>query len=328
LATNAVGAGKIASGAINNSALIGSGVVTGTNIASSTISTSNLNFTVPTIGGTNSWTGTNTFSGTFSVTTASGNAVFTPTIQATNGLTSTNGFIFINGSTPTLNFQNAAGSVSYGQVFSSPTQTVLGFGSNAFVLQTSQFAMNIGGSTAFTFSSAGQINCASNVASATGLFVNSTYGTQYAYGIDNSSAKIYVGNGAIPAATLTQTVFQITGAGYQPGGGSWLASSDIRVKQNITPYTKTINDLSSLSPVSYEYNGEYGTVEDGKTHVGFVAQNLIGTPFESMISQTDYKDPVTDEITEIYSVNTTELSFALLNAVMELNARLKALEEK
>jgi hypothetical protein len=84
----------------------------------------------------------------------------------------------------------------------------------------------------------------------------------------------------------------------------------------------------SLNPVSYEYNGEYGTVEDGKTHVGFVAQNLIGTPFESMLGQTDYKDPVKDEITKIYSVNTTELTFALLNAVMELNARLEALEEK
>jgi hypothetical protein len=63
-----------------------------------------------------------------------------------------------------------------------------------------------------------------------------------------------------------------------------LALSDNRTKKNIQTYTKTLNDLFTLSPVSYEYNGNYGTISDGKTYTGFVAQDLFQTPFASMVT--------------------------------------------
>lgn len=147
--------------------------------------------------------------------------------------------------------------------------------------------------------------------------------TQYIFGPTSGSWA----RAGTPKITwdLTAGNFSIAGAGYQPGGGPWLALSDNRTKKNIQTYTKTLNDLFALSPVSYEYNGNYGTISDGKTYTGLVAQSLIGTPFESMLGTQDYKDPDTGEVTEIYTINANELVYALLNAIKALDARITAL---
>lgn len=187
-----------------------------------------------------------------------------------------------------------------------------------------------------------------------GLTIAGSYntGTGYYAGLGGANTTVYVGSGQVqiqPAAG-TQYIFNttaagfaissvtkfffdlstgnltISGAGYQPGGGPWLATSDGRTKKNVQNYTKALDDLFTLSPVSYEYNGNYGTIEDGKTYTGFVAQDLLQTPFASMVTTKEYKDPKTNEITQVYVVNTAELVFALLNAVKDLDSRVKALE--
>jgi hypothetical protein len=68
----AVQSTNIASGAINSSSLIGAGVIQGTNIATSTIDATKLSFSVPSLSGTNTWTATNTFSQSVTITAAGG----------------------------------------------------------------------------------------------------------------------------------------------------------------------------------------------------------------------------------------------------------------
>ena len=50
--------------------------------------------------------------------------------------------------------------------------------------------------------------------------------------------------------------------------------SDERVKTNIRPYQKGIADLMKINPVSYNFNGKYGSVDDHRIHVGVLAQDL------------------------------------------------------
>jgi hypothetical protein len=64
----------------------------------------------------------------------------------------------------------------------------------------------------------------------------------------------------------------ITGNAFKPGGGSWAATSDDRVKRNVRPYSAGLADVCELLPIAFEYNGEGGTADDGVTHYGLSAQ--------------------------------------------------------
>jgi hypothetical protein len=154
-----------------------------------------------------------------------------------------------------------------------------------------------------------------------------TLGTITFDGLGNAF-EVGGGSGTIISSNLTNGNFTITGAGFQPGGGLWTTTSDARVKSNVAPYQLSVADLETLNPVTYTYNGLYGTVNNGKTHHGFIAQDVLNTPFQSMVDTYTHEDKETNTSTEIYSINTTQLVFALLNAVKELNQRIAALEAK
>ena len=70
-----------------------------------------------------------------------------------------------------------------------------------------------------------------------------------------------------PSGNLT-----VVGNGFKPGGGSWAAASDDRVKRNARPYSAGLSDICDLLPIAFEYNGEGGTTDDGVTHYGLSAQ--------------------------------------------------------
>jgi hypothetical protein len=86
--------------------------------------------------------------------------------------------------------------------------------------------------------------------------------------------------------------------------------------------------LKQLRPVNYIYNGEYGTPDGGPIQTGLIAQEVLTTPLSSMVGTRVYTDPNTGVETTLYDVNTNQLVFALINAVKELDARVKALEPK
>jgi hypothetical protein len=89
-----------------------------------------------------------------------------------------------------------------------------------------------------------------------------------------------------------------------------------------------VSALNQLRPVNYIYNGDYGTPENGIVQTGLIAQEVLTTPLASMVGTRVYTDPQTGQQTTLYDLNTNQLVFALINAVKELDARVKALEAK
>jgi hypothetical protein len=147
--------------------------------------------------------------------------------------------------------------------------------------------------------------------------------------IYNAGANLTFATSFSTRITVDSTKFEIfMSDAYKPGGGSWLASSDARLKKDVQAYTMGIADLNQLAPVSYEYNGLYGTKDNGKTYIGLVAQQVLTTPFAGMVGEYVYVDPDTKTETILYNVDSSQLVYALINAVKELSSKVAALEAK
>ena len=267
--------------------------------------------TVPQLSGTNSWTNTNTFSGTFSVTTPSGFASFTPTIQANNGLISTNGYLFINGSTPTLNFQNAGGTASYGQVLSGPTQTALVFGSNAFSIQS-------GGSFISTNLTVSNGEIVINASGGGGLL---------AFGPGGATASVYTApGGLIQLGVLSGNITQCTAAANSgtTSTGPYNNVSDARIKENVTELTSALSLISQLKGVYFNY---IDSPSLGR-QIGLIAQDVINVVPE-VVTKTEIPLPASYNETDTqYAVAYASLVPVLINAIKELEERVASLEAK
>lgn len=128
-----------------------------------------------------------------------------------------------------------------------------------------------------------------------------------------SSVSFTIQNGITPQAYGTTTFTNI---------------SDARVKKDEQRYTLGVDALNQLRPVTYQFNGLYGTSDNGKVYVGLIAQEVEQTAMANMVGPWVYTDPVTGVVTDLLSLNTSELVFTLINAVRELDARVKALEAR
>ncbi|MDR3385878.1 MAG: tail fiber domain-containing protein [Rudaea sp.] len=80
----------------------------------------------------------------------------------------------------------------------------------------------------------------------------------------------------------------ITGStAYKPGGGSWTATSDRRIKQDITTIHDALDTVMKLRPVNFHYTPEYRAMEGGladKPYQGFIAQEFADVFPEAVIS--------------------------------------------
>jgi hypothetical protein len=133
-------------------------------------------------------------------------------------------------------------------------------------------------------------------------------------------------NGAVvltvtPNGTSLNSTLTLTGtyAAYKSGGGSWTATSDERLKKNVENYSPGLSEVERLRPVKYEYNGTHPCAPDtGKTFVGLIAQEAQKV-FPSMVESMEHND-------DYLGLDSSELVYALVNAVKTLSARVQALE--
>jgi hypothetical protein len=143
--------------------------------------------------------------------------------------------------------------------------------------------------------------------------------------IVNSSAYFFYIGGNVVETLDYQGNLVIYGQGYKPGGGAWAASSDERVKRDIKPYQQGLKELSRLEPVSFAYNGQGGTQNDGKRYVGLVAQ-AARQAMPSLVHEMPEK--FNGKISGQLATDASELIFTLINAVKELSARVAQLEAR
>ncbi len=118
----------------------------------------------------------------------------------------------------------------------------------------------------------------------------------------------------------------IAGGAFKPNGGSWVATSDVRVKRDIFDFTASLTEIEKLRAVRFKYNGLGGTQDTGKEYVGVIAQEVEKVlPF--MVSSQRQKLHETDvQATDIKQVDPSAFTFVLINAVQELSRQNKQKE--
>lgn len=109
------------------------------------------------------------------------------------------------------------------------------------------------------------------------------------------------------------------GTASKPGGGSWTATSDARLKQDIKPYNDGLEMLLKINPVFYNYNQLSG-YDTAKQHIGVIAQDIqkVAPYMVSSFNKTGK---------EYLNVDNTAMTYMLINAVKEQQKEIEALKE-
>jgi len=127
-------------------------------------------------------------------------------------------------------------------------------------------------------------------------------------------------------------LFDTGGSATKPGGGSWSAPSDIRLKENVRDYEKGTAELMQVRVREWEHNGK-GGIQEGSKGLGVVADEIELVLPDTVNTYEGKLNPEDEETTDIKSVNPTEITWLLVKTVQEqqavieqLTARLEALE--
>jgi hypothetical protein len=134
----------------------------------------------------------------------------------------------------------------------------------------------------------------------------------------NLSQQGRVGIGRLPAANK----LEVEGDASKTTAGSWLANSDARIKQDITPVTGALAKLEQVRLVSFRYSDEYRaqhpSVED-RRYLNVVAQEFHEI-FPEHVKSSGEK---LADGAEILQVDTYPLTIYTAAAVQELHRELR-----
>jgi len=299
-------------GVLGNSAVTGSGTVVLDNSPSFTGTPTFAS--APTVGGYSVLTtntgvsagGNNTFTGTNSFSTA-------PTVGGYSVVTTNNlsGYAQLSGT------NNFTGANNY-----SSTASITATGTNA-----GNQRIGVTYSTYSSGLSAVSLQLAGNGVGV--LFDTSTYSLGLLNGFGGGSGTYLSITPISGAIGLSNNTLYTSAVDAIKGGSStaWIATSDIRLKNNIQDYTKGLDLLNQIKPRTWVYNGKGGSTQ-GAEGLGVVADE-IEQVLPSVIRTIPGKlNPEDTETTDIKHVDTTEITWLLVNAVKELSAKVTALEEQ
>jgi hypothetical protein len=161
--------------------------------------------------------------------------------------------------------------------------------------------------------------------------------------------------GALYIAPDASFTYNGNGNATKAGGGPWIAPSDARIKTVEGDYKLGLDEVMKLRPIRYRYKGndtdtktldrlspDGETLEragkaapfpasphrqvakDGKLFVGLVAQE-VEAAFPGMVTKrAGFVDG--EPVADLRDVDSSELIYALVNAVKTLTARIEALE--
>jgi hypothetical protein len=130
---------------------------------------------------------------------------------------------------------------------------------------------------------------------------------------------------SVPKLTFTASGIESnTDNVFKPTAGSWLGISDERLKTNIVDYSQGLAAIKSLRPVNFKFKDEvfFGSTSlaektNHKVCTGFIAQEVEKTELANMVIEgsNGYK-----------TLDVSEVTYALVNAVKELSEKLDAAE--
>nr|MBA2733301.1 tail fiber domain-containing protein [Acidobacteriota bacterium] len=162
----------------------------------------------------------------------------------------------------------------------------------------------------------------------TGIAIGSVpslnYGYIFAIEYPDFSSKVLAlnhpgGRVGIGTTTPDQTL-TVNGNASKPGGGSWLAFSDERLKNINGRFTTGLRAVMKLQPIRYQYkpNNALNLNTNGEQYVGFGAQAV-----QKIIPEAVVKDSK-----GYLLVNNDAIIWTMLNAVKEQQAQIERQEKQ
>ncbi|MDZ4750208.1 MAG: tail fiber domain-containing protein [Flavobacteriales bacterium] len=146
---------------------------------------------------------------------------------------------------------------------------------------------------------------------------------------DGNTSPLYLngngGNMAIGQTVSPSWLLTVNGTAAKPGGGSWTATSDSRLKQNVQPYTFGLDEVLQIEPVSYHYIEQTGH-DTSVEHVGVIAQDLQKIS-PKMVNECEM-EMLDGTKGEYLNVDPSAFTYMLINAVKELKAENEALKKR
>ena len=228
------------------------------------------------------------------------------------------GFVGINQTLPTVRLDVSSGARTTDQISARFTNT-----SNEGVFFTpyigagSYFAFSELGDTAIVGSSGENLIIGVNNGAAwrfSGSSVTSIMHTEANVGVGikpQGGARLHV-DGTI-RYTTRPAAGTITAIGFDANGDLKASSSSRRFKENIQPYNKGLNDILSLSSVTFTYSGE------NITNAGFIAEDLNDLGLSEFVIYED------NQPTSIPYGNMVSL---LVNGIKEQNQLINELRDE
>ena len=182
------------------------------------------------------------------------------------------------------------------------------------------------------FITSGQYNTCMGASSGNGTTTgsNNTYIGYNAYGSSATVSNELVlssNAGAIGKGANTGYIQPNNGGVYQGNNSAtWSITSDARLKKNIVDNTIGLSAITAIQVRNFEYRTKdevtelepQNAIEIAGVQLGAIAQEL----------KEILPDCVKTESTGVMSVDTTNITWHLINAVKELNAKITALENK
>jgi len=142
----------------------------------------------------------------------------------------------------------------------------------------------------------------------------------------SDSSTIVIGSGTTGKGSSTG--FINAGGGVYQGNNStlWSITSDARLKKNIVDNTDGLDKITAIKVRNFEYRTADEVTDLPKEQAINIKGVQLGAIAQEL--QAILPDCVKTESTGVMSVDASNLTWYLINAVKELNAKITALENK
>lgn len=126
-----------------------------------------------------------------------------------------------------------------------------------------------------------------------------------------------------PLTIESSSLYSTTDTVTKPTAGLWTGVSDIRIKENIKKYTRGLSEILKLNPIEYQLNEASGYSKEirEKINRGLIA-NEVEEIMPECVGRINHRG-----LGEIRSLDITPITYAMVNAIKELNNRLESLEK-
>jgi len=142
------------------------------------------------------------------------------------------------------------------------------------------------------------------------------------------SEKMRIDNLGNVGIGTTNPLYQLqlsTDSAAKPTTNTWTVPSDARLKTNVTAFSDGLSVISQINPVRYTLNGLAGTPA-GAQGIGVIAQDILQVAPYTVSTYSAKLNPDDLATTQLYSFNSGDLTFVMINAIKELNTDVRQIQ--